>query len=191
MGLGLVLIGVAFLISALEGILLIGGSSLLGVVIASIGVVFIILEYGRMRELEKRFLTYGIVVYLVATLLSVMSGVAVPSFSPYLALMYSAHSIRAPTVQFVTGMAALMVVGTLLYVSFFIFIHGLSSGEHRALLWLGLLGGLFISIFVMPVADVLQFYHITGLGQVVSILKGVVNIIFGVSYLLIGVDVRR
>ncbi len=190
-GLGLVLIGATFLIAAFEGILLIGGSSLLGVILVLIGMVLILLEYGRLREAEKRFLTFGIVVYLVATLLSVISGVSVRSFSPYLTLMYSGHAVTAPTVQFVTGMAALMVIGTLLYVSYFIFIHGLSSSEHKSLLWLGLLGGLFISIFVMPVADVLQFYHIGGFGQVVSILKGVVNIIFGIAYILIGIDIRK
>ncbi len=185
------LIGVAFLISAFEGILLLGGSPLLGIILAFIGIVFVLLEFGRLRELEKRFLTYGIVLYLIATLLSFVSGAPVLSVSPYLALITAGHAIRAPTVQFVTGMVALMIVSTLLYVSFFIFIHGFSSGEHRALLWLGVLGGLFISIFVVPIADTLQFYHIGGSGEVVSILKGVVDIIFGFAYLLVGVDIRK
>ncbi len=190
MGIGLVLIGVAFLISAFEGILLTGGSSLLGTILALIGVVLILIEFGRMREQEKRFMTYGIVIFLISTLISLLSGASAYIFSPYL-VVYSGYAIRAPTVQFVTGMAALMVSGTLLYVSYFLFIHGLSSSEHRTLLWLGLLGGLFISIFVMPVADVLLFYHIGGFGQVVSILKGVINIIFGIAYILIGADIRK
>ncbi len=190
-GLGAFLIGLAFMLAAFSDIFLFPVNALAGDLLAIAGVALVIVESWALGTEQRRNVLLGMALYVFAQLLGFLTGVRTVSLSLSLSVVAAGPSaVAAPPASLLAFMVMAMIVNSLVYMSFFLFLHRISSGEHRALLWLGLLGGLFISIIIIPLGDILNFYSIGGVGAVLSILKGIVNIVFGVSYIITGVYLK-
>jgi hypothetical protein len=186
-GLGILLTGLAFILAALSDIFLLPVNMLAGDILALVGVALVLIESGALRMEQRRGVMYGVILYAFALLLAFLTGIGAVSQTVYLSVIAAGPSaLAAPPPSLLAQMVMAMVVNALIYISFFLFLHRISAGEHRALLWLGLLGGLFIAIIIIPLGEILSFYSIGGVGAVLSILRGTVNIVFGVSYLITG-----
>ncbi|MBX8632000.1 MAG: hypothetical protein KIY12_03255 [Thermoplasmata archaeon] len=191
-GAAIALIGVAFIIAALSDIFIPGGYGVAGDVLVIAGLVLLFSEFRTMNTEERRGVVYAVLMYSFAALVSFLSSRSLPFALPLLSLYSTASSLSlaVPPPSLFSAMAVSMVVYTLVYVSFFLLIHRISLAEHRSMLWIALVGGLFISIAVIPSGIILNFYDIGVVSSVLPVLQGVVNLIYGIAYVLTGIYIR-
>ncbi len=179
-GFGFILAGIASLFPSL-------GMALLGLVLDAVGLVLIFLEWPHFTPKERRLSAYGAGLYIVALIVSLFTGAFVST------LNFTAHTVFHTTSSPLN--AALQALGEaffgiLLYLAFFLFPYGFARVEEKTMLLVGLVGGLLVSLILNPLAIGGGLYNITNISALEGLVTDIVSLIFGVSYLVIGNNVR-
>lgn len=182
LGAGLILIGAAFLLAALNDFLVRLFSNTVGIVVAIIGAALVLFELRILSWHERRHVIYGTVIYLIATLIAFAAGIGLPYQSDALALHHASSTSLA------LATLAAVIVGSMVYIAFHRFVHRLTPIRHRLLVWISMAAGLFISIILIPANAALGYYGIASLSTVIAILKGLVDIGFAAGYILTGIS---
>lgn len=186
-GVGLMLVGFGFLLAGIAALFPSTSMSLLGLVLDVVGLVIFFLEWTRFTPGERRLSAYGAGLYILGLIVSLFTG----AFA--LTLNFTAHSIFHSTSSPLN--AALQALGEafagiLIYLAFLLFPYGFARKEEKALLLLGFIGGLVVSLILNPLAIGGNFYNITNISSLEGLVSDVVSLIFGVAYLVIGNAVR-
>lgn len=186
-GVGLMLVGFGFLLAGIAALFPSASMALLGLVLDVVGLVIFFLEWPRFTPGERRLSAYGAGLYVLGIIISFFTG----AFA--LTLNFTAHSIFHTTSSPLN--AALQAIGEafagiLIYLAFLLFPYGFSKKDEKALLLLGFVGGLVVSVVLNPIAIGGSFYNITNISTLEGLVTDVISIIFGIAYLVIGNNVR-
>ena len=186
-GTGLMLVGFGFILAGIASLFPSLGMSLLGLVLDIVGLVLFFIEWSRFRNEERRLSAYGAGLYILAAIVSFFTGAFL------LTINFTAHSLFHSSSSPLG--AALQAVGDaffgiLLYLAFLLFPYGFARREEKTMLLIGFTGGLIVSLILNPIAIGGGLYNITNISPLEGLVTDIVSLIFGVSYIVIGNNVR-
>lgn len=189
LGAGLILIGVAFLLAGIGDILFPLTAQMVGIALALVGAALVAVETHMLTHHERKHVYYGAILYIIATAISMLSGKG----APYRSQLLVAHSAVVQSgISTAAGLAfstiIAMIVGSMVYISFYLFIHRLSPLRYRPLVFLCLLGGLLVTLIGIPAYAILHFY-VNGVSDyAIVFMEGTVNLAFAAVYVLAGLS---
>ncbi len=185
-GTGLIFIGGGFILAAISSLFPSQGLSLLGLVITAVGIVLFFMEWSAFTPSERRFSAYGAGLYIIALIASVLVGASLftVNYTSH-SLFHSGSPLAAPLQAVGDGFT-----GILLYLSFLLFPYAFARREEKTMLLVGFVGGFIVAVVLNPIAIGGSLYNITNISGLVRLVTDIVSLIFGVSYLVIGNNVR-
>ncbi|MEM3852058.1 MAG: hypothetical protein QXP70_03560 [Methanomassiliicoccales archaeon] len=182
-GLGLILIGTAFVLAALAVLSASSALSLLGLVLDILGILFFFAEWPRYGPVQRRYTAGAAFVFVAALIINLLTGAIAFNFG--LGLNAGVQYTFPQAVKAVGGAFS----GLLFYLSYFLLASTFCKSEERSILVAGAVGGAIASVILNPI--VIAGTSIPDFAYYVNLFVQIVSILLGIAYIMAGLHLVR